>query len=64
MHGQVSQKCTGKPQIQTMDYFCSVFKLMGVSKILLIPGDDQFHLPASFNMNSIADIHFAYTSCC
>ena len=26
--------------------------------------DQQFHSPASFNMISIAGIHFAYISCC
>ena len=28
------------------------------------PGDQPFHSPASFNVISIAGIHFAYISCC
>ena len=28
------------------------------------PSDQPFHSPASFNVISIAGIHFAYISCC
>ena len=30
--------------------------------LLLMPSDQPFHSPASFNMISIAGIHFAYIS--
>ena len=29
-----------------------------------MPSDEPFHSPASFNVISIAGIHFAYISCC
>ena len=40
-------------------FYSNVFNLMDV------PSSDQpFHSPASFNVIAIADIHFAYISCC
>ena len=38
--------------------FRNVFKVMDISS------DQPFHSPASFNVISIAGIHFAYISCC
>ena len=32
--------------------------------LVLMPSDQPFHSPASFNVISIAGIHFAYISCC
>ena len=43
--------------------FRNVFKLMDVSSAI-IPRDEPFHSPASFNMISKAGIHFSYISCC
>ena len=43
--------------------FHNVFKLMDIF-LLPKPSDQPFHSPASFNVISIAGIHFAYISCC
>ena len=40
-----------------------VIKLMDIF-LLPKPSDQPFHSPASFNVISIAGIHFAYISCC
>ena len=32
--------------------------------LLIMPSDEPFHSPASFNTISIAGIHYAYTACC
>ena len=34
-----------------------------VNRSHLMPSDESFHSPASFNVISIAGIHFAFISC-